>query len=363
MFFILFELVKKIVDVYMVKVGEVKVALIGPSFFSYVQSIRDEFVRRGLKSDYFDERHSNTIFSKICYRFGLSFLYSKKKSEYFDALISRLIAGAYTDVLLVDVEVVDKPFVASLVQNGMKVHIYMWDSSHNKSGFLKFISLLSGKGSFEPEDCAKYGMSYIPLFAEDVFASALLPANCRKFDFSFCGTLHSNRGYFVNELRKFCVSMGLTFEEWLFFHSKWLFGVTCIFRPVNLRSFFKVSEKGFSKTDVAKLFAESKYVLDIPHSGQRGLTARTFEVLRAGSCLVTSNQGADDLPLELASRILVFDEIKNIDYAELQKLEGGPISASTDYYLSIGRFVDQLVEIMGVGERYLISNNVLDDKY
>ena len=155
----------------------------------------------------------------------------------------------------------------------------MWDSARNKPRYLRYLHLLHGKSSFDPQDCSQYGLQYIPLFAESVFrAESRSPqaAVDRPVHISFCGTLHSNRAQRLGELVDFAAPRGLNVSLLLYFHSRWLLAVKCLLQSSDVRFFRITSSKGFSKQQIFELFVASKYVLDLPHPGQAGLTARTF---------------------------------------------------------------------------------------
>ena len=94
----------------------------------------------------------------------------------------------------------------------------------------------------------------------------------------------------------------------------------------------------------------SKFVFDIQHKGQSGLTARTFEAIRSGAYLITFNKNAFSLPKYCHDRIFLINDVADIDkidFSAYDKLEG--LTDEQDYYLSISRFVDNLIEIMGYG--------------
>lgn len=202
----------------------IKLAIIAPSFFSYIEAIRDEFRKKGIECDIYDERHSNSILSKISYRLRLSIVTKKKKDTYYKGLIQSINCGSYTDVLLVGTEVIDKSHLKKIKKSGAKVHIYMWDSVKNKPNYLDYLHELFGKSSFEIKDCNTYHMKYIPLFAEDLFS---IPCdhqkNKRFIDISFCGTLHTHRSLYLYKLQQVSNQLNLKIEFLLYFHSKILF--------------------------------------------------------------------------------------------------------------------------------------------
>jgi hypothetical protein len=328
-----------------------KIALVGPSFFAYIEAIRGNLVQRGFETEFFDERHSNRIPVKIMYRLGLYSKFGTRKDRHLDALAARIRQGKFTDVVLIDVEVCDARFVKQLSDAGVRVHLYMWDSAKNKPRYLSYLHLLCGKSSFDPEDCALHGLAYIPLFAEDTFSARRWqpPATPqRPVDVAFCGTLHSNRARRITELLQVARNGRLNVALLLYFHSRWLLAIRSLVDFSFARYLKCVSTVGFTKQQIFELFARSKFVFDLPHPGQVGLTARTFEALRSGTRLITFNKAARDLlPASFATRVFVIESVE-----ELGRLDfSGPsptslLSAVDDYYLSLDRFVDQILALI-----------------
>lgn len=328
-----------------------KIALVGPSFFSYIDAIRSTLEGRGFESQFYDERHSNSIPAKILYRIGYYNIISAAKSRHLNELAERILKGAFEAVVLIDVEVCDFDFVKKLTNRGVRVYLYMWDSARNKPTYLSYLAILHGKSSFDPDDCAKYGLVYIPLFAEDVFSSrhnGFPASNEPRLDVSFCGTLHSNRAKRIAELIDFASAKPLHLGLLLYFHSRGLLLIKSLVRISNVRFLRSVSTKGFSKQEIYALFSQSRYVFDIPHPGQVGLTARTFEALRSGTRLITFNERALSLlPSSFKSRVFRIESV-----GDLRKLDfdnpspNAPLTEEEDYYLSLDRFVDQILALI-----------------
>jgi len=296
----------------------------------------------------FDEKHNNSAIVKAAYRLGIYKIFNGRVRSYLDSIAESLISSRFDDVLLINTEAPDRIFVQRLVHAGLRVHIYMWDSTINKPGFLQYIDLLQGRASFDPNDCDKLGLKYIPLFAEDVFSSKLqghLPQNDSIYDVSFCGTLHSNRAELLADINRFAEKNHLRISLLLYFHAKWMFVLKSIFISSNAKFISMISSKVFSKTQISDLFKKSRFVIDIPHPSQAGLTARTFEVLRSGSRLITFNSHATSLlPSSLIKRIHVIEQVKDlekIDFIKSDSLES--LSVEEDYYLSLDRFVDDIL--------------------
>jgi hypothetical protein len=330
---------------------ETVIAIIGPDFFSYTKAICDEIISRGYKCNYYDERHSNTIFSKILYRLKLGFIITVQRDRHLNYLIEEILANKTTDVFLINVEVVSVDFVALLKKFGLRVHIYMWDSAKNKNAFLELLPLLNGRSSFEPSDCEVYGLTYIPLFAESVFISTNVVRK-RENSLVFLGTLHSHRTLLLQKIENLLKGSEVKVRKLLYYHSRLLFLLKCIINPSAISYIPEMRTNGFNKSEIAAAYLNSCAVLDIHHPGQVGLTSRTFEALRAGAYLITLNKTAHTLPSELHSRIILLDNVDQIN-CQLARIyrDLPPLSPSMDYFLSLQRFVDNLLHVGGLDLR------------
>ena len=324
-----------------------RLAVVGPTFFSYTQAIAGEFRARGFEVAEFDEKHSNRNIAKIMYRLGLGFNPLSPQPRHLSEMADRIIAGGLSDVFLVGVEVISRAFVAKLTAAGLRVHLYMWDGRANKGRFQQYLDLLSSAATFDVRDAEELGMAYVPLFAEELFDTGRNDAG-DEFDIGFCGTVHSARVGAIARLLSAEWAKRLRLGLMLYYHSPLLFLMKSVAQPAALRLLPRVSGKSFPKAEVARLFASSRYVLDIPHPGQTGLTARTFEALLSGTRLLTFNAAAaHHLPASIRSRVTIverIDDIAAIDFAATDTLP--PLNEEDRYFLSLRRFVDQLLEGM-----------------
>lgn len=298
-----------------------RLAIVGPKFFGYTEAIAAEFERRGFSVSIFDEKQSNSVCSKALYRLGAR---PASQRSHLQSVARSILESGATDVLLVGVEVIDRAFVASL--SGLRVHLYQWDGQANKGGFRDYLDLLTSAATFDPHDADGLGLAYIPLFAEPVFDRANLP----NYDVAFCGTLHTARVAAVKQLLASDLRVGLL----AYYHSRALFAAKA---PHSLGLLPRISTVPAPKAKVAELFASSRYVLDIPHPGQAGLTARTFEALLSGARLLTANPEAVDLlPPSLRHRIERFASVPRA----ADRLQ--PLTDNERYFLSLRRFGDEL---------------------
>lgn len=323
-----------------------RLAVVGPTFFSYTQAIAAEFARRGVSVVEFDEKRSNRKRSKIAYRLGLGVGALSPQARYLQGIAERVIAAGISDVLLVGVEVIDRKMVARLAGAGVRVHLYMWDGCANKGRFRQYLDLLFSRSTFDVRDAERFGMAYIPLFSESLFEGAAGVDELR-YDIGFCGTVHSARVAIIARLLTATWARNFRLGLLLYYHSRALFLAKSLVQPAGLKVFPRISEKPFPKDEVARLSRESRYILDIPHPGQTGLTARTFEALQGGARLITFNRAAGKmLPPSFARRVVIVKDVDDLAQVDLTAHRPGPLSLEERYYLSLERFVDQLLAQM-----------------
>jgi len=325
-------------------------AIIGPSFFYYVQAVVEEFRRRGIEAVEFDERHSNRAIDKVIYRLRLDHGAFSPKRKHLARILDEIRTARSTDVLLISVEVVDRDFVSRLIADGVRVHLYLWDGVANKPRITSLFDLVSNKGTFDPVDSKTFDMPYIPLFAEATFDAERLQPEGYDYDIGFCGTMHSSRSAILAELLSAPWAKRLRLALMLYYQSRVLLWVRGVADWNVWRLMSRISTTSYPKAQVAEMVAKSRFVLDVPHPGQSGMTARTFEVLLAGSRLLTFNRiAADLLPTSLRPRVRVIGKISEaaeIDFASCQRLPA--LTPDERYFLSLRRFVDQLMAMMNM---------------
>jgi hypothetical protein len=329
------------------------VALIGPRFFSYLASIGTRLAQRGYRTEILDDLHSNAILSRILYRLRVFDVVSFPRRRYLNGMAQRIISDGIENVILVSAESPDRRFVKTLVDAGCRVHVFMWDSVRNKPRVLEYLDLLHGRASFDPDDCARLGMSYIPLFAEDVFSARKSGAAGLPYpvaDLGFCGTLHSNRAKQLLQAIEIVRSRGGRVLLQLFYASRAALLVRSIVNRDVAQLAPQVSTSGFPKTEVFQGFRQCRYVLDLPHPAQVGLTIRTFEVLRAGGRLLTTSLRVKDLlPGDYGDRVVVIRDMRELPAVLAADVNPPqPLSERQDYLVSIDRFVDDLLTLTGL---------------
>jgi len=320
----------------------VKILIIGPDFFSYTKAISKEVNRRNSQCFTFNEIHSNSVIVKICYRLNLDFLFKEKIKLHREKAYRFIDDKQISDVLFISPDVISDDFLLE-VKRRARVHLYMWDGFKNKKNAFSVLEYFNTKSSFDMFDCQRYGMNYIPLFAESEYFTRSVK---KIYDMSFCGTIHSDRPSWIGMLLEYSKEKRLRIGLFLYYYSPLLLFIRLVLNKCCFNLFSKVSYDSFSKQDIANLFRESRVVVDLTHPNQNGLTSRTFEALRTGSKLATNNKNCKILEKEFPSRIFLFEKnnFKGKELLEFIHLDVEPLNEKQDRFLSVERFTDQLLE-------------------
>lgn len=318
-----------------------KIIIIGPSFFNYLHAIEKQIKESGIECKNIIERGNESLFKKVIYRSSfLKFLFYPLVKKRHKEIILECVNFKATHALFISPESMTSSLLELLKNHNIEPILYMWDGFENKPAAKRFIKNFSFTATFDPIDAKKYQMELIHLFAEDVFF--ISNTNNRAFDFSFVGTAHSIRPKFILELIKKSNKDKLNnmihlYRGNIFYHIMGL-----------LRTGFSdtkmFTNNSISKNKTAEYFKKSKYVLDITHPKQKGLTSRTFEAISSGAILITNNQNARRLIPDFKDRIIVYSDIKSL---ETNRLNFTEIIFSEEqlYNLSLKRFCDEIINL------------------
>lgn len=262
--------------------------VISPRFFGYEDDIVQAFVEAGDESDFVDERPSNTSVARAAYRLSKS-LARRAASRYFHLVLRRIRSRGHEVVLVVKGEVVPRWFLKELRDENPSAvfNYYTYDSLKNSPHGMHIIDLFERRFSFDFNDvCERGDFAYRPLFyAKELDGGK--PLAERVYDLAFVGTLHSDRYRFVTEL----ANEGGNHYIYFYVQARGYFAfrkyITGQFRDVPWSA---VSFRKLPRAEVARIFGDSRAVLDMQRTGQSGLTMRTFEVIAAGAHLITVNE-------------------------------------------------------------------------
>lgn len=286
-----------------------KVLLISVKFFNYEFIIKDTLEKMGAQVDLYDERPSNSFFTKAILRIYKD-LYSTEINRYFRELLDKVKNKKYDYFLLIKGEATPSFFIKFLKENnpGIKLIYYTYDSFKNNSNGLAILEDFDYKFTFDSNDVKKYNMEFRPLFYAQDYSLVRNSHSDFIYDLCFIGTAHSDRYTISQKLHHWCNSKGFRMFNFYFSPSKLLFKFNKLFKKdFKLFDEKKISFNSLSHSDIIALYKQSRAVLDINHPGQNGLTMRTFETLGAGRKLITTNANVKKYPFYNESNVLVID--------------------------------------------------------
>ena len=264
--------------------------LISPSFFGYQFEIKKAFQKIGFQVYLVDDRPSNSIVGKAIIRLNKNII-SSKLDDYFKAQFEKLRSIEFSNVIVLNPEAINEHWIQKLKNNypKAKFSLYLWDSFRNKPNFPHLIKVFHKVFTFDRGDATDNSLDYLPLFYIDDFCSKLDNEQA-KYDLCFIGTGHSDRARIVKTLTNNYNSVFRTNFIFLFLHS-WILFYYFKWKDQNFRR-LKLSDFSFnslSLQNAALICNQSKFILDINHANQQGLTMRTIEVHGAKKKLITTN--------------------------------------------------------------------------
>ncbi|MFM4774583.1 hypothetical protein ACEUD0_01845 [Aeromonas veronii] len=141
------------------------ILLFCPSFFGYDISIKNEMESLGAKVSLFDERPFKSFFGKALLRLNFSWLLKWYIDRYFKKIIYPLVDDLDL-IVLINPESISSDLLKriKLLNENVKVIVYMWDSFKNKSQASKLIDVSDSFFTFDPVDANNYGLTFLPLF-------------------------------------------------------------------------------------------------------------------------------------------------------------------------------------------------------
>ncbi len=320
------------------------ILVISPRFFGYEQRIVAHLVGRGAAAEWLDERPGNSTPSKALTRLSPALMAPAAALHYSRAL-GRLEGRAFDDILFVNPESSSARVLARFRSQFpmSRLLLYMWDSFGNKprSDPAAFIRLFDRALTFDPEDAARYGIPFRPLFYSD--DSARSSAAPTELAFSFIGTIHSDRYRILRAICQEADRAGLPYLVYPYFQSRLIYWLYRLAKPEfrgTTPTNFRFVPMPYQ--DVLRVMASSVAIIDVEHPRQRGLTMRTLEVLGSGKKLVTTNAHVRSYPFFCKERILVVDRNDVKVDPEFFRSPAPPLPAGYAEEYSLTRWVDAI---------------------
>lgn len=284
-----------------------KILFFAPKFFNYDVAIKEEMERQGAEVHLYDERNNPTSIQKICLR-KFHFLMTKSINKYYKMVTDIEMYFNPDFILFISPETVNQKSIMYMRSVFVKSRfiLYMWDSIENKNA--KHIYKYFDKCySFDTNDCAKYKFIFRPLFFMKEFENNNNKTKT-KYDFSFIGSIHSDRATILDQLKRFFEDNHLSFYYYLYVPGRLMYFIYNMLDK-HFRKLKKeyVHLRTLSKQEVSTILSETNYVIDINHPKQIGLTMRTIEMIGSQNKIVTTNGFVKDYDFYNPSNQLIIN--------------------------------------------------------
>ena len=254
-----------------------------PKFFEYEKFICQEFKKKGFSVTFIDDKIRLSFIFKALLRLNIftTIIHSIVKKSY-----EKELDNIFFDNWLcinpegINVEVAE--VISKKIKN--KKVLYIWDSLSNKPNILNVISLFDKKLSFDKKDCITHNLIHLPLYFTDHYKK--IQKKHKIDEIITIGSIHSDRIKIIDSL----LLNNLKLKYLLYVKNKILAFYFIVVGVLPIKYWKNINTKSFSHFDINKFYTKYKYVLDITHPTQNGLTNRTFEVLASGCFLITTNE-------------------------------------------------------------------------
>lgn len=292
------------------KISGKKILFFSVQTFNLEKEIENKMEENGAIVTYYDERPSNSNFTKGIIRLKRD-IYQKKINSYYQTILDTIKNQTFDFLFVNRGEVVTEYFLKEFrkLQPNCEMIFFTWDSFTNHTHPTTILQYFDKRFTFDREDAEKFNIGFRPLFYLDKYKNikkeqALKP----NYDLLFLGTAHSDRYLISTKVSDLCKEKGFNAFTYYYMHSKAVYFYQKIFdKSFKEFDYKKLSFKSLSTDEIVELYKNANVILDINHPGQKGLTMRTFEAIGAGKKLITTNSEIKKYPFYNPSNFYVID--------------------------------------------------------
>lgn len=165
-----------------------------------------------------------------------------------------------------------------------KFILYFWDDIERIKNKKLLLKEFSNIWSFDKKDCENYNLKFRPLF----FREQNYVINKPIF-LSGIGAWHSNRIDLFRKYKNILNELGHSYYLKLYIGKyKYIIERYVKFK-IKKEDLNLITKKPIPYSNVNEIMKNSKFILDIPHISQNGLTIRTIEALANNCHILTTN--------------------------------------------------------------------------
>jgi hypothetical protein len=280
--------------------------------FNLENEIIKKIKEHGGVVDYFDERPSNSNFSKGIIRVKRSIL-QYKIDLYYKKILTKTINKEYKYLFVNRGEVIPAFFLKEFKKSHSKCIFifYTWDSFNNNSHSKTILDYFDKKFTFDLADSLKYNLRHRPLFFLDSYRDIAVKNNKHiKYDLLFIGTAHSDRYLISNKISMWCEQNNLKVFCYYYMQGRLVYLIKKMFdKSFKKFDHKKLSFKSLNTNEILTLYSGTNVILDINHPGQKGLTMRTLESIGAKKKLITTNPEIKKYSFYNPNNVLIIDRL------------------------------------------------------
>jgi hypothetical protein len=282
-----------------------KIILISPEFFNFSPLIQGEIQRQGNTCLWFSDRPSSGLLSKALLRLNKK-SQKRKIQKYFQKIRECCLQEKPDKVVVIFGQSFTGGMFASLKKELPKTEFvyYTWDSVAAFPIIQDKFKVFDRSYSFDSEDCARYGVSFLPLF----YSYQSVSESKETYDYSFLGTIKKGKYPVVHDVTEQLKEHYSNGYVYMFLQSHLVY------------RYYKLTDKDFKKAKAKEfryerldgkmanqIFEQSKIIIDVAMAHQNGLTVRTFDALHLKKKLITNNANIRKYPFYTPDNILIYD--------------------------------------------------------
>jgi hypothetical protein len=292
------------------KLSGKSILFISPKTFGYEKLIIRKLIDLGANVIYFDDRPSESTFSKIVIRL-FPFLLRPLILNYFKSLIINVKNQKIDYIFCIKQECFPKSLLETLFSDhpAAKKIFYTWDSFSNNKNAISNLECFDSSASFDNYDSERFGIKHRPLFYFDELSNNVGFSSPKRYEISFIGSVHMHRYKFIKRIIE---NMGPNYNSFIYLYVPSYF--VYFMRKIFLFKYYGSSSKSefkfkpLSRSKVRDVFLSSKAIIDFAHHNQNGLTMRSIEALGAKKKLITNNKAIMDYDFYNPKNILVLSD-------------------------------------------------------
>lgn len=309
-------------------------------FYGYNNEIISEIKKQGYSVTWYLDEVVPTNFDRLKNKLQKNYL-ANKFDEYFSECLFKEQDSRFDVILIIfGGNFFQKKHLETLKNSYPKTPIiyYAWDSVKNFPKIGVLLEMADFSFTFDQDDAERFHVNHLPLFYTQRTDNTVVTP---KFDVSTVMTFFFEKwnslSHALDEIPEDITSnFFIRFRDKAYYY-RILF--LHYFKTKEIRKYAKFDS--LSRSQVIKMFMESKTVLDCPLPNQSGLTMRTFEVLALNRKLITTNKNVKCYDFYSDDNIYIINSGRTDIYDFIQTPFN--LSKCLDEKYSISNFVKTLL--------------------